>query len=78
MLNGYFIVLGGGKDQLSLIKNIKKWNKNTLEENLKGLYNSVIKFQGEAEQADDITILGFEYLEPVLNEIIFSKILTIK
>ena len=26
MLNGYFIVLGGGKDQLSLIKNIKKLN----------------------------------------------------
>jgi len=61
-----------------IIKNIKKWNKNTLEENLKGLYNSVIKFQGEAEQADDITILGFEYLEPILNEIIFSKTLTIK
>jgi sigma-B regulation protein RsbU (phosphoserine phosphatase) len=61
-----------------IIKNIKKWNENTLEENLKGLYNSVIKFQGEAEQADDITILGFEYLEPILNEIIFSKTLTIK
>lgn len=61
-----------------IIENIKKWNKNTLEENLKGLYNSVIKFQGEAEQADDITILGFEYLEPILNEIIFSKTLTIK
>ena len=61
-----------------LIENIKNPEGNTLVDNVKGLYNSVMDFQGEAEQADDITILAFEYLEPILNETVYSKTVRIK
>jgi len=44
-----------------------------LTDTLKRLYRSVMEFQGEAIQADDITILGFEYLEPIIHQIVASK-----
>ena len=35
-------------------------------------------FQGDAEQADDITILGFEYLEPLTDKVLHTKEIIIK
>jgi sigma-B regulation protein RsbU (phosphoserine phosphatase) len=57
------------------LKNDTSDNNN---DHVKTLYDSVMKFQGDAEQADDITILGFEYLEPLTDKVLQTKEIIIK
>ena len=61
-----------------IIQNLNNFKGKVLADDVKGLYNSVKIFEGEAEQADDITILAFEYLEPTLKDIIYSETVSIK
>ena len=61
-----------------IIQNINTFEDKILEDGVRGLYNAVKNFEGEAEQADDITILAFEYLEPILSDIIYSETVFIK
>jgi sigma-B regulation protein RsbU (phosphoserine phosphatase) len=61
-----------------IIESLYNFKGQELADDVKGLYNSVKVFEGEAEQADDITILAFEYLEPILKDIIYSKPVSIK
>ena len=60
-----------------IIESLNNFKGKALADDVKGLYNSVKAFEGEAEQADDITILAFEYLEPLLKDIIYTKEITI-
>ena len=61
-----------------IIDNLKNYKGDTIIDDVKNLYNSVMDFQGDAEQADDITILGFEYLEPIISNVLNSQTVILK
>ncbi|NOR75985.1 MAG: SpoIIE family protein phosphatase [Draconibacterium sp.] len=61
-----------------LVETLKSDNSDNIKDHVNTLFNSVMEFQGDAEQADDITILGFEYLEPLINKILFTTSIILK
>ena len=61
-----------------LVETLKHDNSDNITDHVKTLYDSVMEFQGDAEQADDITILGFEYLEPLTDKVLHTEEIIIK